>query len=143
MFIGISYSELEKWIKVKAAKDNSWSCFLPHPDIIAIAHSQASKTVRKKDSDDTQRIVNLFDFRDLLIHLFVISILWVHFKNADDWVESYDHGNLTLSLEEFQLACKSFSAANANEQLSEAQFAEDFKLLDSNGSNSLDFFEVR
>ncbi len=141
---GITYKEFEKWIKMKAKQEGGevWSCFLPHPDIIKTAHAQAAKVVHNNPIR-TQRIVNIIDFRDLLIHLFVISILWIHFKNADSWVEGYDFGNLSLTLDEFRVACKSLSAANAHEEISDDQIEKDFKLLDSNYSNSLDFLEVR
>eukprot|EP01040_Poterioochromonas_malhamensis_P002880 gene2880-3064_t len=140
---GISYIELEKWIRSKAVTGGSWSFMISNAIIIKMAHAQA---VRHSTADRThivnQKDVGFNDFRNLLIHLFAISILWVHFKNADDWVEGYDFGNLSLSFEEFKLACRSVSASYANEPLADEQIEQDFSLLDLNKNGSLAFIEV-
>ncbi len=140
---GISYIELEKWIKSKALVGGSWTFMISNPIIIKMAHAQA---VRHSTTDRTnivnQKDVGFDDFRNLLIHLFAISILWVHFKNADDWVEGHDFGNLSLSFEEFKLACRSVTVSHANEPLTDEQIQQDFALLDLNKNGSLAFIEV-
>ena len=142
---GISYIELEKWIKSKSSTEGgSWSFMISNPMIIKIAHAQAVKHSQRDEAHFVnQKVVGLGDFRNLLIHLFAISILWVHFKNADDWVEGFDFGNLALSLEEFKLACRTISASHANESLTDEQIEQDFIRLDLNKNNSLAFLEVR
>lgn len=138
---GISYQELQFWIQEKAKTEGgSWNIVVSHPAILKIAHLQSSKV--RKGLLVSQRIVSVLDFRQLLLHLFAISILWVHFKNADEWAESDDVGNFTLSLQEFTLAVKSFTASHSGEEVSESQIEQDFRLLDVNNSNSLGFFEV-
>lgn len=140
---GISYIELEKWIKGKATTEGgSWSFMISNPIIIKIAHAQAVKHSTNHSHIVNQKVVGLGDFRNLLIHLFAISILWVHFKNADDWVEGFDFGNLSLSLEEFKLACRTVSASHANEPLTDEQIEKDFAVLDLNKNGSLAFLEV-
>jgi hypothetical protein len=151
---GIAYVELEKWIQAKARSDASssngssgsgWGFMLSNPLIIKIAHAQSVKhsEARKDSALINQKIVGLAEFRSLVVHLFAISILWVHFKNADDWVEGYDFGNLSLSLEEFKLACRTVAASHANEELSDETIEKDFQLLDLNKNGSLAFLEVR
>ena len=88
------------------------------------------------------RIIGLEAFKQFLVHIFVLSILWVHFKHADQWKEGEDCGNEKLNFNEFKMACRTFSSAQANEQLSEDKIAADFKSLDIDQSGSLDFFEV-
>lgn len=140
----ITYRELQHWIKNKAtnAGENSgWALLLTHPDILKIAHQQAGRY----DSNilsSSNRVVNAMQFRFLLIHLFAISTIWVHFKNADDWLDGGDFGNLKLNMAEFKLACKTLCAAHANEELEEAKIEEAFHLLDKNHDNQLAFMEV-
>lgn len=112
--------------------------------IFKFAHTMAGKhrTAGSAAMPD-DRIVGLDAFKQFLVHLFVLSILWVHFKHADQWKEGQDCGNEKLNFNEFKMACRSFSSAQANEQLSEAKIAADFKLLDIDQSGYLDFFEVR
>lgn len=82
-------------------------------------------------------------FKQFLIHLFVLSILWVHFKSADEWNEGNDTGNERLNYDEFKLASRTFCSAQANEELSEDKIRSDFALLDVDKSGSVEFIEVR
>lgn len=130
-------------MKVKGSTEGgSWGFMISNPLIIKIAHAQAVKHSNQQSNIVNQKVVGIADFKSLLIHLFAISILWVHFKNADDWVDGYDFGNLSLSLEEFKLACRTVSAAHVEQELSDEQIEEDFNLLDANKNNSLAFLEV-
>jgi hypothetical protein len=143
-FIGISYIEFERWVKSKShSEGGSWSFMLSNPIIIKVAHSQASKrTTTPGHRIVHQKVVGIADFKNLLVHLFAISILWVHFKNADDWVEGFDFGNHTLTLEEFKLACRTVSASHCNEDISDSDIEESFYMLDTNKSGSIAFLEV-
>jgi len=88
------------------------------------------------------KVVDPHHFRDLLTHLFVLSILWVHFQNADNWRQGDDVGNNKLNFEEFRLASKTFTAAQAHENQTEQQMIDDFRLLDVDDDGYVDFFEV-
>lgn len=81
-------------------------------------------------------------FKQFLIHLFVLSVLWVHFKHADDWNEGNDAGNEKLNYDEFKMACRTFMSAQANEEWSEEKIKADFETLDIDKSGSVEFIEV-
>ena len=57
--------------------------------VMVMAHRQASKYSKTTllTSVVGQKIVDVADFRAFLIQLFAISLMWVHFKNADSWLE--------------------------------------------------------
>lgn len=78
----------------------------------------------------------------MLVHIFAISILWVHFKNADDYRFSQDFGNRLLSYDEFKLAIRTITESYQGEILLESQLKEDFMRLDLDRSGSLRFSEV-
>lgn len=141
---GITYKEFQRWIKEKATVDGKgpWGMLLHHPNVVQIAHNQAGKYARTIDTLPAQKIVDSHDFKRLLVHLFAISMLWVHFKNADEWVDGHDFGNMTLSRSEFQLACRTVTGAYANEALSVEQVDADFTTMDKNGNGAIDFIEV-
>jgi hypothetical protein len=89
-----------------------------------------------------KKVIGIDDFRTFLVHFFAISVLWVHFKNADDFKMSSDWGNLTLSFEEFRLAVKTLTASHEKEDIGDEQLKKDFDRLDRDKSNSLNFVEV-
>mmetsp|Transcript_34206 Transcript_34206/g.32607 ORF Transcript_34206/g.32607 Transcript_34206/m.32607 type:complete len:529 (+) Transcript_34206:105-1691(+) len=89
------------------------------------------------------KMVDVVQFKTLLIHLFAISILWSHFQNADDWEESGGNiGTKQLNYESFKLACRTMSSGYAKEELSDEQIRTDFHLLDENQSSTIGFIEV-
>ena len=87
-------------------------------------------------------VVDIDSFKDFLVHLFVISILWTHFKHADEWMEGVDLGSERLSFQKFKMAYRTFSAAYANESLSDEVLQKDFDLIDTNKSGTIEFTEV-
>ena len=88
-------------------------------------------------------MVDVTDFRALLVHLFAISILWSHFQNADEWEQSGGEiGNRQLNFEAFKLACRTLTSSNAKEELTDHQIKLDFEMLDGNQSRTVGFFEV-
>jgi hypothetical protein len=103
----------------------------------------ASKQYTVADYKPVAMISGLEGFKQFLIHLFVLSILWVHFKHADDWNEGNDVGNEKLTYDEFKMACRTFISAQANETLTEDKIQADFALLDLDKSGSVEFIEVR
>lgn len=140
--LGITLVEIENWVKAKRLSGGSWMVIMANPDVIQIAHKHASIQREDETVHRMKRIVDLVHFRSFLIHLYAISIIWIHFKNADDWLEGSDVGNLLLNKEEFTLACKSMCASHANESFDQAQLEKDFELLDVDKSGNLAFLEV-
>lgn len=116
--------------------------FLSNPDVIQFAHVQSCSTYKRHDTVLKKKVIGIDDFRTFLVHLFSISVLWVHFKNADEFVNSDDFGNMKLSIDEFKLAVKTLTATHEREECSEEQLLADFTALDHDKSNSLGFVEV-
>ncbi len=135
----ISYVELFSWIKKKATHDSAWAVFIDNPQVISVAHQNAA---RKQSGVRAERVVDLADFRGLLVQLFATSILWNHFKSADSWVQGGDVGNKQLNLEEFKMACRTLCVCYAGEELTDEQIQLDFDRLDTNMSSSIGFVEV-
>lgn len=106
-----------------------------------MAHYHSSKYVVDKFLVK-KKIVDIIEFRTLLVQLFVISILWIHFKKADSCSMCGDPFNDMLSFMEFKLAAKTFCAVYGHEELSEQQMRDDFQLLDVNKDGSISFAEV-
>lgn len=86
--------------------------------------------------------IDIRTFKNFLVHLFVLSILWVHFKHADEWNEGTDPGTEKLSFMRFKMACRTFSSAQAHEALTDEKIREDFDFLDVNKSGTIEFSEV-
>ena len=109
--------------------------------IFQIAHSLAAKTVQGEDHKPN-RVIGLDNFKQFLLHLFVLSILWVHFKHADEWNEGTDLGSEKLSFMRFKMACRTFSSAQAHETLTDEKIRADFDFLDVDKSGTIEFSEV-
>lgn len=123
--------------------NHPWKSLIANIDVLKMAHNHSCRPDNPKDKVIPQSIVTKEDFKKLLIHVFAISILWIHFKNADDWIEGADVGNMSLTYEEFKLACMSLNSAQSGvEAISEEQMHKDYLLLDENKSNSITFNEV-
>lgn len=91
----------------------------------------------KSSSANASKVVDVGEFKSLLINLFAISILWKYFDFADHIGD--DVGNKQLSREQFGVAVKVLTATHANENLSETQIDEDFDLIDTNRSGTIGF----
>lgn len=144
MNVGISYSELHRWIRSKIdTEGGSWKVFMVNPEVIQFAHVQSCSLYQRHDTVLKKKVIGIDDFRTFLVHFFAISVLWVHFKNADEFMYSNDFGNLKLTFEEFKLAVKTLTATHEKEELSDEQLMEDFVKLDHDQSNSLGFVEVQ
>ena len=136
----ISFMELQNWIVAKAKMDPAWGIFTKNPQVVKAAHMNTAKRSGKVQNPD--KVVDITDFRNLLMHLFATSVLWAHFQNADNWTDGEDLGNKQLNFEEFKLACVTLCSTHAGEQLTEEQILADFVALDTNNSNSIQFLEV-
>jgi Ca2+-binding EF-hand superfamily protein len=86
--------------------------------------------------------VGLADFRSFLIHFYAVSVLWVHFRYADEAVSVCDLKHQQLSLEEFTLAVTTLTTAKGKQALSAEQVRTDFELLDIDKSGWISFSEV-
>eukprot|EP01031_Cornospumella_fuschlensis_P024580 gene24580-29698_t len=137
----VSYYEFAAWLHRKATSESGpWRFFVSHPEIVEVAHTQSSKLARNH-----KKIVDVNDFRGLLIQLFAVSIFWTHFKRADecmilgDGTQSFDG---KLNVEEFTLAVKSFCNAYGQEKLTDESIRSDFLALDKDNSGTLSLLEV-
>jgi Ca2+-binding EF-hand superfamily protein len=108
--------------------------------IFEMAHKLTAENM--KSTQQPKAIQGVENFKSFLVHLFTLSILWVHFRHADNWQEGEDVGNEALTIDEFRMACRTFSSAQANEVLTEEKILADFTLLDVDHSGTVDFAEV-
>jgi hypothetical protein len=132
-------------VKVKAEQEGGpWKVFNRNPDIVKYCHAQA-KIVHAPGCGDGmafKREMGLGDFRTFLVHFYAVSVLWVHFRHADEAVTVSDLNHQQLSLEEFTLALKTLTASRGNTSLSKEQIQSDFALLDLDKSGLVSFLEV-
>lgn len=98
--------------------------------------------VMNREHNPHGKVVSISEFRNLLINLFAISILWVHFDHAKNWGEGHDIDSKLLDREQFAMAYKTLIATEAHEEVSESQIDEDFALLDKSGRGLVGFMEV-
>lgn len=139
----LSFADVRDWMVMKSVNDPCWRIFLTSGPVLAIAHKNASKHGDSSSSVSASKMVDVTEFRTLLVHLFAVSIMWSHFQNADQWEESGgDIGNKQLNFEAFKLACRTLASANAKEDLSDEEILSDFHLLDENNSLTIGFIEV-
>jgi len=125
-----------------ANEGGPWLHFMNHLEIIHLAHDISSKHT-KKLLFGKRKIVDIAQFRAFLVHLFVISILFVHFKRADEYQECSDAFHNQLNLIEFKLAIMTFCAAYCHEEFNDAQIKADFDLLHADSkSEGVAFAEV-
>lgn len=138
------------WLGKKAIDGSFWSVISTNDTIIRIAFMIASKAESPDQETLVAATVTIRTFKDFLIHLFVLSILWVHFKHADEWNEGTgtgsneetDLGSEKLTFARFKMACRTFSSAQAHESLTDEKIQADFEFLDVNKSGTVEFSEV-
>lgn len=139
----LSFADVRDWMVDKSKNDPSWGIFLTSGPVLAVAHRNACKHHHSASNASVSKMVDVTDFRALLVHLFAISILWSHFQNADEWEQSGGEiGNRQLNFEAFKLACRTLTSSNAKEELTDHQIKLDFEMLDGNQSRTVGFFEV-
>lgn len=137
----ITLPELFVWLHDKARNKSTWDIIEMNHSICAVAYQVAGKPDVSK-SELANAALNLHSFRDFLVQLYVLCILWVHFKSADSVGETEHVNDQCLDLPKFIVACRTFSRAQAHEPLTEAKLVEDFNLLDTNHNGSVEFSEV-
>ena len=134
---------MHRWIEFKVETEGGpWKVFLANPEIIQFSHVQSCSLYKRHETVLKKKVIGIDDFRTFLVHFFAISILWVHFKNADEFPTSNDFGNMKLSFDEFKMAVKTLTATHQGEECSEEQLMKDFITIDHDQSNSLGFVEV-
>lgn len=146
----IKFANVRTWLGKKAIDGSFWSVISTNDTIIRIAFMIASKAESPDPETLTAATVTIRTFKDFLIHLFVLSILWVHFKHADEWDEGTDTGSNQgidlgsekLTFARFKMACRTFSSAQAHESLTDEKIQADFDVLDVNKSGTVEFSEV-
>lgn len=118
--------------------------FLDNPEVLRYAHEMAAKRFGEHFANSKQKMFTITDFRTFLVQYFAISILWVHFKNAEDSSGKLDQkpGELQMSFDEFKLAVATLTETHSHEKVSDEQLHADFIAMDTNKSNSLSFVEV-
>jgi Ca2+-binding EF-hand superfamily protein len=133
----ISFVEFQRRITEKAKADTEeakfWQMLLQSGQVIKVAHKSAS--LQDKDA------INVSEYKALLVHVFVGSVLWRFFEFADSVVDD-DAGDKRLSFEEFRIAVHAFCKAHAGEDISDEVIRDDFHLLDTSMSNSIGFMQL-
>jgi len=133
----LTFGEVQRWVMNKAAKEGgSWLLFKDHPQILAIAHKNAGLSLDANSSVHASKVVDIGEFRNMLIQMFSVSILLAHFEHADDI------GDKQLTFDEFKRAVITFCKTHAHEELDNDQIMADFEMLDSNRSDTIGFVEV-
>jgi hypothetical protein len=124
---------------------DAWKVFFLNQDIVQFCHALARMS--DQESAGLTEVVlkeemKLADFRSFLVHFYAVSVLWVHFHNADEAVDVCDLNRQQLSFEEFTLAVKTLTTAKGNKGLGAEQIRADFEQLDIDKSGSISFSEV-
>lgn len=141
---GIGYGDLKIWIEKKIATEGkSWSIFQLSQPVLMIAHKLASGSQEAKENHATHgKVISIAEFRNFLVNLFAISILWVHFDSANSWGEDHDAATKQLDKSHFTRACQTLNASLANDQLTQEQIDADFEKLDVHGNGTIGFMEI-
>ena len=139
----ISFADVQFWLAEKEKADPLWSIFLNSGPVLSIAHKYACKHGDTHSSVSASKMVNVTEFRTLLVHLYAFTVLWCHFANAMKWEESgSDSVGHKLNFQAFKLAFRTFDSANAHLDLNDKEIKADFEIIDSNFSSSVGFMEV-
>ena len=141
----LSFAEVKKWVEAKAKIDPNYQIFVANGvPVLKIAHKMASMGSDSKSTVFADKVVDVTEFKILLIQLFAVSVLWSHFVIADDWISAGEELNSTRNLtkESFRLSVRTLTSAFAGEQLTDEEIDEDFVRVDSNNNGSIGFVEV-
>lgn len=137
----IKLSDLERWLNLQAnTLGGHWLMLMSTTAVVRAAFDFSC--LQTKYQFMGKKVVDITHFRSLLVQLFVISILWIHFKKADSTLETNDAFNEKLNLEEFQLAVRTFCACYSHEEFTDEQVTKDFELLDEQKQGHISFAQV-
>ena len=98
----LSYLEVRKWVEEKSKKDENWKVFLTKGvPVLKVAHKMATLRGGDKKAHALDGVVlDVSEFKTLLIQMFAISILWSHFNHADQWAATLgENGEGELNLD--------------------------------------------
>lgn len=137
----IKLSDLERWLNLQAnTLGGHWLMLMSTPAVVRAAFDFSCLQTRSQFMG--KKVIDITHFRSLLIQLFVISILWIHFKKADSALETNDAFNEKLNLQEFQLAVRTFCACYSHAEFTDEQITKDFDLLDEKKHGYISFAQV-
>ncbi len=144
---GISFQELQVWIKKEALEnpDSMFTSFQAHGLISMLAHKAAAKRTDVSSSVSSRNIVDICEFRYLLIHLYALSMIYRHFNCSEVW-NGHVHANIDhlkkLDDAGFAVAVQSLYYVRCGEILSDAVVTSDFLFLDSDYDGIVGFVQV-
>lgn len=145
---GVDFNEFIKWIQKNAEKypGTCWSTFLTSGAVLKMSHKFAASSIDDSSSVTAKSIVDVGEFRSLLIHLFATSIMWRHFISVNNWKDCEEDVPRMIAqkidVDEFSVAVRSLCAAHEKEELTDEQLREDFNALDTNFSGKIGFIQV-
>lgn len=136
----IAHPEFKKWIQARAQHHPDWRFFSDHEIVCSVAFSNASRyksvsTTAKREKEE----VSVEEFKALLIHLMVTSLLWVHFHTALEVTESKTS---SMDFDSFALGVRTFYALNGGEQFDTEKLQEAFAIMDKNQDQRVQFEEI-
>lgn len=138
---GITFEELLRFINEKAKVDPNWKVFVGSRQALSIAHQNAASYSQESSRIADKGVVDYTEFKALLIHLFATSILWMHFKNADETgPESQIREQLTF--EQFSMAVATLCKTHGGVIPSREELIDAFHTIDANESGTIGFMEV-
>ena len=141
----VSYVELKNWVDAKAKMDPNWKIFTADGvPVLKIAHKIASSKLDKSSTVHASKVVEIAEFRTLLIQMFVFVVLWSHFEIANKWEEEADDVGThhKLDFTQFRLAVKTLNSAHSKQELSDEQLSADFEMLTKGNKDTVGFIEV-
>jgi hypothetical protein len=137
-----------RWIKMKKAQEGgTWNAMVENKDIFRIAHMQTVLSHQPDTQPEvkSQRKFDIAGFRTFLLHVYAISVLFLHFKSADSVGD--EAGNFKLNHAEFRQAVQTLCATRGDEvsfgdNISDEDLDRDFAILDINNDGQVAFIEV-
>lgn len=139
----LSFVEVRTWVQERAKSDTTWKkLFLDSGPVLNIAHKMACQ--HGDGGAGASHVVDIGEFRTLLIYMFAVSNFWCHFNNADQWEESGGEvGAGDLNFDAFKLAVRTFNSCHDKEELTDDDIGGYFAVMDTNQSGGIGFSEVR
>lgn len=143
---GVTFADVQDWVSREASQhpDSCWTILNRSGTVLMMAHKAAAMHMDSSSSVSAKKVVDITEFRALLIHLYADSMLWRHFAAAAH-VEGRHDSELyraKLDVDGFVKACRSLSAAHAREKLDRESLYSDFQRINSNMDGLVGFVQV-
>lgn len=145
---GISFQELQRWINVNAEEypDSAFTILKNSGLVTMLAHKCAARHMDTSSSVCSKNLVDISEFRSLLIHIYALSLIYRHFAATGLWEgETKINGEIfssKLDHRMFGRAAKSLCLAHVDEDVMEEQLEKDFLLVNLNYSGAVGFVQV-